>query len=320
MNKTKLAILVPCYNEEESLNYNIGRLKEILDELVAENIISKDSFLYFVDDGSKDKTWDLIEYAHKKYPKLIKGAKFTRNFGNQNAILAGLEGVHYTGIDCVITIDADLQQDETKVKEFILKFQQGADIVYGIRNDRDTDNFFKKIFSVLFYDFIKLMGVDLIPNHSEYRLMSKRALDMLSKYHEKNMFLRGIFREMGLQTDRVYFDVKKREYGRSKFNFLSLLRLAAWGITSFSVRPLRLIFYTGLIICLGTFSIGLIGLHRIYIQGLDQGFKSLDLFELFEAFIAGIQILSIGVIGEYIGQILQEIKARPRHLIDKELD
>lgn len=252
----KLAIVVPCYNESEGLNDSLAKLIVVLRSLIDESLVSQQSILYLVDDGSVDSTWDIIESANKEYCGQVKGLKLTRNFGNQNAILAGIRESQKLGVNCIVTIDADLQQDETKIKDFILKYKDGYDIVFGVRNDRKTDNFFKKTTSSMFYKFMEQMGVYLVPNHSEYRLMGKRALETFDLYHEKNIFIRGIFSNIGLKSAEVNFDVKKREYGKSKFNFISLLRLASWGITSFSVRPLRLIFYMGLIIAFVSFCSG----------------------------------------------------------------
>lgn len=317
MPDTKLAIVVPCYNEEETLPSTISRLIEILDDLVNKEEVSQDSFLYFVDDGSHDSSWQIIEKAYQDSPGKVKGLKFTTNFGNQNAIIAGLESVNKIGVDCAITIDADLQQDETKIGEFVKKFKEGAEIVGGIRNNRKTDGFFKKYSAILFYKLMNTLGVKLKPNHSEYRLVSKKALDIISNYHEANLFLRGLFYELGLKTDYVYFEVKKREHGTSKFNFISLFRLAAHGIVSFSVRPLRFVFLTGLAIASISFVVGLVGIYMLVIN--EKHLPGLRSFEIFEIFIAGLQILCVGVIGEYIGQILEEVKARPRHIKDKEL-
>lgn len=317
MTDTRLAVIVPCYNEEETLPSTITRLMEILDDLIAKNIISSESFIYFVDDGSRDKTWSIIEAAHNENANKVKALKFTTNFGNQNAIIAGLEGVHKLGVDCAITIDADLQQDETKIGEFVQKFQQGAQIVGGIRNDRKTDGFFKKYTAIFFYKFMNILGVKIQPNHSEYRLVGKKALEIISNYHEAHLFLRGLFYELGLKTEYIYFDVKARKYGESKFNLISLFRLAAHGIISFSVRPLRFVFLTGLAISTISFIVGLVGIYLIIVDG--KHLPGIRPFEIFETFIAGLQILCVGVIGEYIGQILEEVKARPRHIKDKEL-
>lgn len=317
MTDTKLAVVVPCYNEEETLPSTITRLLEVLDDLIAKNIINSESFIYFVDDGSRDNTWSIIEKAHQTSLNKVKGLKFTTNFGNQNAIIAGLEGVNNLGVDCAITIDADLQQDETKIGEFVQKFQQGAQIVGGIRNDRKTDGFFKKHTAILFYKLMNILGVKIQPNHSEYRLVGKKALDIISNYHEAHLFLRGLFYELGLKTEYIYFDVKPRKHGKSKFNLISLFRLAAHGIISFSVRPLRFVFLTGLAISTISFIVGLIGIYLIIVDG--KHLPGIRPFEIFETFIAGLQILCVGVIGEYIGQILEEVKARPRHIKDKEL-
>lgn len=318
MSETKLAIVVPCFNEEETLPSSIARLKEILTDLICSDVVSENSFIYFVDDGSKDRTWQLLEEAHVESPNNVKALKFTRNFGNQRAIIAGLDSVYELGVDCAITIDADLQQDETKIKDFVKAYQGGAEIVCGIRNDRKTDGFFKKTTAVLFYKFMNFLGVNIPPNHSEYRLMSRKALEIISKYHEANLFLRGLFYELGLKTEYVYFGVKKREHGDSKFNFYSLARLAAHGIISFSVRPLRIVFLTGLIISIVSFIVGIVGLYNLILNG--KHLPGLRPFDIFQTFIAGLQILCVGVIGEYIGQILEEVKARPRYVKDKELN
>jgi len=318
MSETKLAIVVPCFNEEETLPSTIVRLKEILDELISSDVVNASSYLYFVDDGSKDKTWEILENAHSDAPNHVKALKFTRNFGNQRAIIAGLDSVRELGVDCAITIDADLQQDETKIKDFVKKYQTGAEIVCGIRNNRKTDGFFKKSTALLFYKWMNILGVNIPPNHSEYRLVSKKALDIISDYHEANLFLRGLFYELGLKTEYIYFEVKKRELGDSKFNFISLARLAAHGIISFSVRPLRFVFLTGLAISTISFIVGIVGFYNLVLNG--KHLPGLRPFDIFNTFIAGLQILCVGVIGEYIGQILEEVKARPRYVKDKELN
>lgn len=319
MDKKKLAIVVPCYNEEDSLVVNIDILKEILFDLMKKEFVTDDSFICFVDDGSNDKTWKLIENAYKDDSLHFKGIKFTKNYGNQKAIISGLEYAQKNNVDCAITIDADLQQDVTKIEEFLLKFDQGNEIVYGIRKDRNSDNILKKFTSNAFYKFMNLMGADIVPNHSEYRLMSKKALDTLSEYKERNLFLRGIFFDTGLKSDYIEFDVKKREYGSSKFNYISLLKLAAAGITSFSVRPLRIIFYIGILISFVSICWGCWTAIRL-IQDMPARIGDVDYYEIFEMFMSGLQMLCIGIIGEYVGQILQEVKGRPRCIIEKELD
>lgn len=318
MKETKLAIAVPCYNESESLPKTINVLNNVIEDLISKEIISPESFIYFVNDGSTDSTWNIICAAHEKNPTRFKALKFTRNFGNQSALIAGLEGVHGVGADAVITIDADLQQDEQKIIEFVKKYDEGYDIVAGIRNDRKADGIIKKTTSTMFYKTMNFLGSNLTPNHSEYRLVSKKALDILAEYKETNLFLRGLFFEFGLKTAHVYYDVRKREFGVSKFNLISLMRLAAYGIVSFSTRPLRFVFFTGFIISGLSMCFGLFGLFRLLFEG--RGIPFVQPFEVFVTFILGLQILCIGIIGEYIGQMFQEVKARPRYIKDIELN
>ncbi len=317
-NNLKLSIVIPCFNEEEGLYVSIRRLVEVLDSLSEESLISEESFLYLVDDGSSDATWAVIQAANKEFGAKVKGVKLTRNFGNQSAILAGIRESRKYDVGCIVTIDADLQQDETKIRDFLLKYKEGYDVVFGVRNDRKTDNFFKKNSSLMFYKFMKLMGVNLVPNHSEYRLMGKRALDVFSLYNERNIFIRGIFANIGLKSVEVPFDVKEREFGTTKFNFFSLMRLASWGVTSFSIKPLRIVFYTGLVLSFVGFIMGLICIWNFFMPEyyLFNNFR-IRFFEVYEVFASGLQVLSIGVIGEYVGQILQEIKARPNYLVDE---
>lgn len=320
MTLDKLAIIIPCFNEEESLRVNIKKLIDTINPLINEGLISNESFLYFVDDGSMDKTWEIITHAKEEYQGQIKAIQFTRNYGNQCAILAGLNTVTDYDVDCVITIDADLQQDESKIRDFILKYKEGNEIVFGIRNDRKTDGFIKKTTSLAFYKIMQLFGCNVIPNHSEYRLMSRRAIELFNKYPEKNIFIRGIFSNLGLKAASVYFDVKERKFGVSKFNFLGLARLASWGIVSFSVTPLRMIFYIGLITSSISFLFAIATVINYFIYGEYIIFANFSLYKIFEMFLSGVQILSIGIIGEYIGQILQEVKGRPNYHINKKMD
>lgn len=319
MDKKKLALVVPCFNEEDSLKDNIEIFKKRLFYLMEKNLVTDDSFICFVDDGSKDGTWELIENAHNSDPEHIKAIKFTKNYGNQKALISGLEYAHKQSVGFAVTIDADLQQDESKIEEFIRKYNEGVHIVYGVRKDRKTDNFFKKLTSNAFYKFMELMGANIVPNHSEYRLMSKKALDILIQYPERNLFLRGIFFDTGLKSEIVEFDVKKRKYGKSKFNYSSLLKLAASGITSFSVRPLRIIFYIGILISFISICWGIWTATRLFYD-LPARIGNIDYYEIFEMFMSGLQMLCIGIIGEYVGQILQEVKGRPRAIIEKQLD
>ncbi|MDO5437984.1 MAG: glycosyltransferase, partial [bacterium] len=247
----------------------------------------------------------------------VKAIRFTRNFGNQNAIFAGLKAMKHFGADAAITIDADLQQDENKIEEFLEKYKEGYDIVAGVRQNGTEYSFFKKITSNAFYKLINLLGVNIKPNHSEFRLISKKVLDMLDLYRENNLFLRGLFYEFGLKTAYVDYSIKERKYGKSKFSFLSLLRLASAAIVSHSTKPLRIIFFLGLFVAVTSFIIWAITIFVEIVLNHDIG--AIEPYEIWESFISGIQILSIGIIGEYIGQILIEVKDRPRFLIDKEL-
>ena len=316
MKKPVLALVIPCLNEQELIGSTVETLLGVMRDLSKKDKISKDSFIYLVDDGSTDTTWHIIEAFHKKNNK-IKGLKFTRNFGNQSAILAGMLHSGRLGADCVITIDADLQQDENAIEWFIDKYLLGADIVCGIRNSRDTDSFFKRLTALGFYKFMNALGVNIAENHSDFRLVSSKAIEVLSHYKESNLFLRGIFNELGLKTEYVPFDVKPRFVGKSRFKYTALISLAIKGITSFSVIPLRIVSVMGLLISLFSFGFGLWAMVEKYIlKTTVQGWTTIIVIV---CFIGGMQIFCTGIIGEYLGQIYKEVKARPRYLEDVEL-
>jgi len=318
MQIPKLAIIVPCYNEELCIEATCKRLLEIIDMLSQKGKISQDSYIYFVDDGSKDKTWEIIENCHNSNPTNVKGLKFIRNYGNQKALIAGLEGVRELGCDCAVSIDADLQQDELAIEKFIDKYAEGYEIVLGIRNDRNTDGIFKKYSALLFYKTMNMLGAKIPVNHSDYRLVSKKALDMMKLYPEKALFLRGFFYELGLNTASVNFDVKPRSAGQSKFNFFSLMGLALNGITSFSIVPLRIVSCLGLFMAVIAFCLGVEAIYeKLYLQNVINGFTTVITML---GFIGGLQIFSLGVIGEYVGQVYKEVKARPRYITEKELN
>ena len=314
--KSTLAIIVPCYNEELCLHSTIDRLLEVLEMLVAKGKISADSYLYLVDDGSKDNTWNIISEYHRKNAN-VKGIKFIHNYGNQRALIAGLEGVRDIGCDCAVSIDADLQQDELAIEKFLDEFHNGAEVVSGIRTDRKTDGFLKKYTAILFYKTMGILGAKIPVNHSDYRLVSRKALDLLEEFHEKNLFLRGFFHDIGLRTSYVKFAVKPRKAGTSKFNFISLTKLALDGITSYSVRPLRLIALLGFL--MGLFGL-LVGIETVfekfYFNNAPDGLATaLILLCIF----GGLQIFCLGIIGEYIGQVFLEVKSRPRYIKREEL-
>ncbi len=315
-----LAIVIPCYNEEAVITSTISRLTEVLNELREQGVVSDKSFLFLVDDGSADKTFELINEAHKNNPEKVKAISFTRNFGNQMAILAGMLELKNFDYDCCITIDADLQQDETKIKDFVEKFNEGNEIVYGVKIQRNDTSLFKKICAESFYKLMNVLGAKTCPNHSEYRLVSKKSVNVLSEYSEHNIFLRGVFQQMGEKSDVIYYDVKKRMAGVSKFSLFDLISLALQGITSFSIVPLRLVTFFGVFISFCSFIIGfsailekIFNLSLIMVPGWATIVATIS-------FVGGIQILCIGIIGEYLGQIFMEVKARPRYIVGRTLD
>ncbi len=312
-----LAIIVPCYNEEECINSSALRLLEILNNLISNNAIDASSFIFFVDDGSSDNSWNIISGLHNSFPDKIKAVKFSKNFGNQKALLAGLLESKSYNADCFITIDADLQQDEEKIAEFVQKYSDGAQIVCGIRNDRKTDGFLKKFSALAFYKFMNILGVNIKVNHSDYRLIGKRALSALAGFHETNLFLRGMFNDIGFKKDYVFFDVKPRKFGKSKFNLLSLLSLAINGITSFSIVPLRFVSFIGILMSLFSFFIAIYAfVEYYYFHSTISGWTTIVVaFGL----IGGIQILCLGIIGEYLGQLFYEVKNRPRYIIEDKI-
>jgi len=316
MKKPTLAITVPCYNEELCVESSVNSLIDVLSDLMAKDKINSDSFIYLVDDGSSDKTWEIISKMHEKN-HLVKGVKFIKNYGNQKAHIAGLLGVRELGCDCAVSIDADLQQDQWAIEKFIDKYMEGADIVSGIRNSRNTDTFLKKTTAVCFYKLMNMLGVNIPINHSDYRLVSKKAIDILAQYPEKQVFLRGFFNELGLKNETVYFDVKPRLYGESKFSYVKLIGLALNGITSFSIIPLRIIAVLGFI--MAVFSIGLgiyVLIEKYLLNNTPAGWATIVTLM---AFFGGLQLFCMGIIGEYLGQVFREVKARPRYIIETEL-
>ena len=307
-----LYLVVPCYNEEEVLPETVRRLTEKLDAMTQSLTISLQSRVIFVDDGSKDKTWSLIEAFHKENP-YVCGLKLSRNRGHQNALLAGL--MHAKDFaDCVISLDADLQDDIDAIDRFVEKYAEGCDVVYGVRNKRETDTAFKRTTARGFYAFMKKMGVDVVYDHADYRLMSRRALDALAEYKEVNLFLRGMVPLIGFKSDYVYYDRAERFAGESKYPLKKMLSFAIDGITSFSVKPLTIISNLG--ICISILSvIGLLyALISYFTHNAVAGWTA-TVCSIW--LLGGIQLLCIGVVGEYIGKIYAEVKGRPRFIIDR---
>ena len=311
----KLAIVVPCYNEEEVLKIASQALREVLEDLVRKEKISKDSFILFVNDGSKDRTWELIEEEHAAFPAQVFGVKLAGNVGHQFALTAGLLTAKDMS-DVTVSIDADLQDDVTVIEEMIDKFHAGCDIVYGVRKERKTDTFFKRTTAQGFYKLMELMGVKTVYNHADFRLMSKRAVEQFSKYKETNLFLRGMVPLIGYQTDCVYYDRKERVAGESKYPLKKMLALAFNGISSFSVKPISLILSLGLFIIFISILAAIYALISYFTGHVVAGWTSLILSIWF---LGGLQLLAIGLVGQYIGKIYIEVKERPRYNIEKVL-
>ena len=315
----RLAIVVPCYNEQEVLPDTVGKLVGLIDGMAAQGNeaagISSDSFILFVDDGSLDDTWKLISEYSAEY-KCVQGLKLAGNVGHQNALLAGLMTVK-DEVDAAISIDADLQDDISVINDMIIKFNEGNDIVYGVRSVRKTDTFFKRFTAQSFYKLMNLMGARSIYNHADFRLMSRRALNALSQFKERNLFLRGIVPVIGYKSDRVYYERKERAAGESKYPFGKMLSFAFDGITSFSIRPMSLIMGTGffLIICAIVFAI--YAFHSYITGNVVSGWTSIVLSLWF---IGGLVLFSIGMVGQYIGKIYLEVKERPRYIIEDRIE
>lgn len=309
----RLAIVVPCYNEEEVLHIASETLIGVIHNLIINEKIDKDSFILFIDDGSKDRTWKLIEEESKIYPGQIKGLKLAGNVGHQYALTAGLITVKDMS-DVTISIDADLQDDVNVIEEMIDHYHKGKDIVYGVRSDRHTDSFFKRFTAQSFYRVMGLMGVRTIYNHADFRLMSKRAIEQFSQYKESNLFLRGIVPLLGYDTECVFYERKERVAGKSKYPLRKMVALAFSGITSFSIKPISLIFILGLVIVIGCVLAAIYALISYFTGNVVPGWTSLILSIWL---IGGVQLLAIGMVGQYIGKIYVEVKQRPRYNIEK---
>ena len=310
-----LYVVIPCYNEEEVLAETTRQLKIKMKEMIKEKLISAKSKVMYVNDGSKDKTWNIIkEIAEKE--ELFTGITLSRNRGHQNALLGGLMTAKKYA-DVVISMDADLQDDINAMKEMIKKYREGNDIVYGVRSARKKDTFFKRVTAEGFYKFMKFLGVDCVYNHADYRLTSKRVLDEFENFKEVNLFLRGMFPLIGYKSDVVYYERNERFAGESKYPLKKMLNFAWDGITSFSVKPLRFICILGFLILFVSIGIMLYSLIMKLNGNTVAGwtFLSISIW-----FIGGLQMICIGVIGEYIGKMYSETKARPRFIISENLE
>ena len=311
-----LYLVVPCYNEEECLIDSSIVLKEKMNQLIIDNLISKDSKILFVNDGSKDKTWDVIEKLHNE-DKIFQGLALSRNRGHQNACLAGLDYAKDYA-DMLITIDADLQDDPNTIKDMVMKYLDGNEVVYGVRSKRKKDSFFKRFTAQSYYKLLKKMGVEIIYNHADYRLMSKRVVTELLKFNEVNLFLRGMIPQIGFKSDVVTYERLERTKGESKYPLKKMLQLAWNGITSFSVKPLKMILNLGIFITFVSIICFIVFTVLFLTKVLNYELGSYIIMSIFLA--TGIILIGMGILGEYIGKTLQEVKARPRYIISKILN
>jgi glycosyltransferase involved in cell wall biosynthesis len=312
MVETVLAIVVPCYNEEEVLPQTNQQLRGLLDTMMRDGLVGQGSYLLYVDDGSHDRTWMIIE-GYSNSDAHVRGLKLAGNVGHQNALMAGLETARQDA-DIIVSIDADLQDDIKAIPEMVKKYDDGCDIVYGVRRKRTTDTLFKRTTAQMFYRFMSGMGVKSVYNHADFRLMSQRAVDALCQYEERNLFLRGLVPLLGYKTDQVLYDRLERQAGESKYPLSKMLSFAIDGVTSFSVKPLRLIFDLGLIFLLISLCI-LIYVIVALCQGRGvQGWASLMLSIWF---VGGCVLICLSIIAAYIGRIYTEEKHRPRYNIEK---
>lgn len=307
----KLSLVLPCYNEEEVLEDTSIKLLSLFESLIESSKINDDSTIYFVDDGSSDGTWTIIERLSNKN-KHISGIKLSRNFGHQNALLSALLTVKG---DAIITIDADLQDDISMIEKMIDRFNDGYEIVYGVKVKREADSTFKRISAEGFYKIMHLMGVNIVYNHADFRLLSRKVIDHLREYKEVNLFLRGIIPLVGYQSSTVTYNISERTAGESKYPLRKMLAFAWNGISSFSVTPLRFISVIGFFLFISTLFLTFYSLWiALFTHDVVPGWAS-TVLPIY--FLGGVEMLSIGIIGEYIGKIYLEIKARPRYIIEK---
>ena len=311
----RLATVSPCYNEEEVLRHSVERLTALFERMISEGLITPDSMMVFVNDGSRDRTWQIIRELHAEN-KFVKGINMSRNVGHQNAIMAGMMTAREWA-DAVITIDADLQDDIECIPQMVRHFEAGNDIVYGVKVSREADPFMKKFTAQAFYKLQSSMGVESVYNHADFRLLSRRALDMLATYPEHNLYLRGLIPQIGLQHATVDDVISERFAGQSKYTLGKMLRLALNGITAFSVKPLFLIFNLGVLFLIIAFCIGIYVVRALILGTAVQGWSSLILSIWL---VGGFVLISLGIVGTYLGQIYTEVKHRPLYHVAEILD
>lgn len=310
-----LYVVIPCYNEEEVLQETTKQMKTKMESLIKSKLISKDSRVMYVNDGSKDKTWELIEEIHEK-EELFTGLCLSRNRGHQNALLAGLMTAK-TYADIVISMDADLQDDINAIDSMVTKYYEGNEIVYGVRSARKKDTWFKRFTAEGFYKFMQKMGVDIVYNHADYRLTSKKVLDYFENYKEVNLFLRGMFPLIGFKSDVVYYERNERFAGESKYPLKKMLSFAWDGITSFSIKPIKLVLNLGIFIF---FISVLVLFYSLIVKFLGNTVPGWTFLMCSIWLVAGLEMLSLGIIGQYVGKMYNETKARPRYIIARNLN
>ncbi len=306
-----LAIVIPCYNEEEVLPETSSRLTTLLHSFREEHLVDKDSYILLVDDGSKDNTWKQIEALSHTYPE-YRGLKLSRNFGHQHALLAGLHQAD--DVTITVSVDADLQDDLDAIREMILKYRQGAEIVYGVRDDRGSDSTFKRGSALLFYKILSWMGVESVYNHADFRLMSQVTLDAFRQFGESNIYLRGMVPLLGFASDTVYYKRTERFAGTSKYNLKKMISLAWNGISSLSIQPLRFVTFCGFSIFSISILLSLYALYSYLFRETSMGWTS-TVLPIY--FLGGIQLLCVGLLGEYVAKIYKEVKQRPKYIIEK---
>ncbi|ANK63603.1 ribonuclease III (plasmid) [Loigolactobacillus backii] len=315
MATSKLTIVVPAYNEEEVLTSSVQKLLAVEDQIAAQTVLGQRADILIVDDGSMDHTWDIIEKLHAMTSR-VRGLRFSRNFGHQSALIAGMSEAVKTA-DMIVTIDADLQDDPDKIGDMVDAYADGADIVYGVRNNRETDSWFKRTTAQGYYKTLKLLGVELVPNHADFRLMSKRAVETFLQYPERNIFIRGLIPKLGFKTAEVFYKRTPRMAGESKYPLKKMLAFAWDGITSLTIAPVRLILILGTLSCL--LAVGMV-VYAIVMKMLGLTVHGWSLLMVSLWFVGGIQMISLGVIGEYIGKLTTEVKHRPRYTVQTILD
>ncbi|MDE5831526.1 MAG: glycosyltransferase family 2 protein [Desulfovibrio sp.] len=310
-----LVFVIPCYNEEETLPTTMERLGELLAGLKARGQVDSASGVCYVDDGSKDGTWRLIEERHKLDPS-CRGVKFAGNAGHQNAVWAGMDAARQWNADCAISMDADLQDDPGVAGEMIERYREGCEIVYGVRDDRSSDTPFKRWTARAFYALMSKLGVNVIPDHADYRLVSRAALQALESFDERNLYLRGLFPVMGFKSAKVYYKRRAREHGQSKYPLTRMIALAWQGVTSTSAAPLRMAGFLSFLCALLAIGLCCLSLYKYIMGEVIQGWTSLVIVVLF---LGSAQLFCLSIIGEYIAKIFTEVRHRPRYIIEKYL-